>query len=327
MSSSTERCPIASPQLARTTGAALVVRLLERQGVRVVAGIPGGALLPLYEALARSRIRHILARHEQAAGFIAQGMARMTGKAGVCFATSGPGVTNMVTALADAKLDSIPLVCIAGQVPQHLIGTDAFQEVPTIDIVRPITKATFFVRDADELPAIIRGGFPSRRDRPAGTGVDRCAQGRAARDRRCSRLVHAAIDASSRRCIAFELLPQVASAYADAVRIDSCRRTAGALHRRWRRESRGRMQLVRELAGTRADSRDDDTDGARHAADRASAQSRHARECMVRATPIWRSMSAICCIAIGARFDDRATGRPDRFAAESPHRAHRHRRA
>src|SRR5262245_43673013 len=97
------------------TGAELIVQLLEQQGVRTVAGIPGGALLPLYEALGRSRqLTHVLARHEQAAGFIAQGMARMTGKAGVCFATSGPGVTNIVTALADAKLDSVPLVCIAG---------------------------------------------------------------------------------------------------------------------------------------------------------------------------------------------------------------------
>jgi acetolactate synthase-1/2/3 large subunit len=138
------------------SGAELIIESLEREGVRIVAGIPGGALLPLYEALgASSLIQHILARHEQAAGFIAQGLARMTGKAGVCFATSGPGVTNIVTAIADAKLDSIPLVCIAGQVPQHLIGTDAFQEVPTIDIVKSITKASFFVKRAEDIPAVI----------------------------------------------------------------------------------------------------------------------------------------------------------------------------
>ena len=142
------------------TGAEVLIQLLERQGVRIIAGIPGGALLPVYEALARSvRIRHILARHEQAAGFIAQGIARISGTAGVCLATSGPGVTNMVTALADAKLDSVPLVCIAGQVPTHLIGTDAFQEVATIDIVRPITKACFFVRSAEELAHIIPRAF------------------------------------------------------------------------------------------------------------------------------------------------------------------------
>jgi len=149
--------PAAAP---KRTGADLIIHLLERQGVEIVAGIPGGALLPLYEALGRStRIRHVLARHEQAAGFIAQGMSRLTRRAGVCFATSGPGVTNVVTALADARLDSIPLVCIAGQVPQSLIGTDAFQEVPTVDMVRPITKASFFVRNAQELWHVIPEAF------------------------------------------------------------------------------------------------------------------------------------------------------------------------
>jgi acetolactate synthase-1/2/3 large subunit len=152
---------LASPGIAtKRSGAELIVHLLEQQGVRIVAGIPGGALLPLYEALGRSTgLQHILARHEQAAGFIAQGIARITGKAGVCFATSGPGVTNVVTALADAKLDSIPLVCVAGQVPTALIGTDAFQEVPTTDMVRPITKACFFVRSANELWRVIPEAF------------------------------------------------------------------------------------------------------------------------------------------------------------------------
>lgn len=142
------------------TGAELIIHLLERQGVRLIAGIPGGALLPLYEALGRSRkIRHVLARHEQAAGFIAQGMARLTGKAGVCLATSGPGVTNLITAIADAKLDSVPLVCITGQVPQHLIGTDAFQEVPTLAMAGPVTKASFFIRSAQELWRVIPEAF------------------------------------------------------------------------------------------------------------------------------------------------------------------------
>jgi acetolactate synthase-1/2/3 large subunit len=142
------------------SGAEIIVRSLERQGVEVVVGIPGGALLPLYDALSRStRIRHILARHEQAAGFIAQGMARMTHRAGVCFATSGPGVTNIITALADAKMDSIPLVCITGQVPMHLIGTDAFQEVATVDLARPVTKAAFMARSASELAELLVEAF------------------------------------------------------------------------------------------------------------------------------------------------------------------------
>src|SRR5262245_39005077 len=106
----------------RLTGAQLIVALLEQQGITTVAGIPGGAILPLYDALSHSRrIRHVLTRHEQGAGFIAQGMARATGRPGVCLASSGPGVTNLLTAVADAMLDSIPLVAITGQVPRALL--------------------------------------------------------------------------------------------------------------------------------------------------------------------------------------------------------------
>ena len=132
------------------TGAQLITRFLERQGVALVPGIPGGALLPLYRALADSTLTHILARHEQGAAFIAHGLARVTGRAGVVLATSGPGVTNVVTALADAKMDSVPLVCIAGQVPRKMIGTDAFQEVAAVPMARPLTKAAFHVGSAAE---------------------------------------------------------------------------------------------------------------------------------------------------------------------------------
>ncbi|MCH5378240.1 MAG: acetolactate synthase large subunit, partial [Planctomycetes bacterium] len=142
------------------TGAQLIVRLLERQGIQTVAGIPGGANLPLYDALAHSRqIRHVLPRHEQAAGFIAQGIARVTGKPQVCLATSGPGATNLLTAVADAKLDSIPLVCITGQVPRSLIGTDAFQEVNTFGMSFPVTKHSVLVRSAEELLDVIPQAF------------------------------------------------------------------------------------------------------------------------------------------------------------------------
>ena len=144
----------------RMTGAELIIRLLERQGIRIVSGIPGGANLPLYDALSRSRqIRHVLARHEQGAGFIAQGIARVTGRPQVCLATSGPGATNVLTAVADAKLDSIPLVCITGQVPRGMIGTDAFQEVDTYGMSIPITKHNFLVRSAAELLDVIPKAF------------------------------------------------------------------------------------------------------------------------------------------------------------------------
>lgn len=147
-------------QRTRFTGAELIVHLLERQGITTVAGIPGGAALPLYDALGQSKIiRHILARHEQGAGFIAQGMARTNGKAAVCISSSGPGATNLVTAIADAKLDSIPLVCITGQVSSCMIGTDAFQEVDTYGISIPITKHNYLVRDISELPKVICDAF------------------------------------------------------------------------------------------------------------------------------------------------------------------------
>jgi acetolactate synthase-1/2/3 large subunit len=141
----------ASAARAPLTGAQFVVRELERQGIEIIAGIPGGAILPLYDALTSSSIRHVLARHEQGAGFIAQGMARASGKVAVCLATSGPGATNLITALADARADSIPVVAITAQVPQKLIGTDAFQEVDTLALARPVTKACFFARSAAEL--------------------------------------------------------------------------------------------------------------------------------------------------------------------------------
>lgn len=142
------------------TGAQLTIGLLERQAVRTIAGIPGGANLPLYDALSHSTlIRHVLTRHEQGAGFLAQGMARITGRPAVCFATSGPGATNILTAIADAKLDSVPVVCITGQVPRAMIGTDAFQEVDTYGMSIPITKHNFLVRHARDLLHIIPEAF------------------------------------------------------------------------------------------------------------------------------------------------------------------------
>ena len=143
----------------RYSGAEIIIELLERAGVTIVSGIPGGANLPLYHALSKSPIRHILARHEQGAGFIAHGIARSTGKPGVCFATSGPGATNLVTALADAKLDSVPVIAITGQVPTSMIGTDAFQEVDTYGMTLPITKHNFLVKSAEQLLTIIPKAF------------------------------------------------------------------------------------------------------------------------------------------------------------------------
>ena len=143
----------------KLNGAEITIKLLEILGIEVISGIPGGANLPLYDALYESKIKHVLVRHEQAAGFIAQGMARTTGKAAVCFATSGPGATNLLTAIADAKLDSVPIIAITGQVSYPYVGTDSFQEVDTYGLTIPITKHNFLVRSAEELFRIIPEAF------------------------------------------------------------------------------------------------------------------------------------------------------------------------
>ncbi|MEQ5220173.1 acetolactate synthase large subunit [Morganella morganii] len=157
----------------RMTGAELIIRMLEQHGITSVSGIPGGAALPLYDALGNSRIRHILARHEQGAGFIAQGIARTTGKAAVCISSSGPGATNLMTAIADAKLDSVPLVCITAQVSSPMIGTDAFQEVDTYGMSIPITKHNYLVRNVQDLPGIIADAFRiAESGRPGPVWVD-----------------------------------------------------------------------------------------------------------------------------------------------------------
>jgi len=157
----------------RYSGAEIIIKLLEQEGVEIVAGIPGGANLPLYDALYKSKIRHVLARHEQGAGFIAQGMARSTGRAAVCLATSGPGATNLLTAIADAKMDSVPLVAITGQVASNLIGSDAFQEVDMYGLTVPITKHNYLVSSADDLLNIIPEAFQlAQTGRPGPVAID-----------------------------------------------------------------------------------------------------------------------------------------------------------
>ncbi len=148
------------------TGAQAVVRSLELLGVTDVFGLPGGAIMPVYDPLLDDEaVRHILVRHEQGAGHAAEGYAAATGKTGVAIATSGPGATNLVTAIADAYMDSVPLVCITGQVFSHLMGTDAFQEADIVGITMPITKHSFLVKTADEIPGAIAAAFEV-----AGTG-------------------------------------------------------------------------------------------------------------------------------------------------------------
>src|SRR3982074_808622 len=162
---------MAAEQLA---GAEIVIKALADQGVDVIFGYPGGAVLPIYDALFKqNQVRHILVRHEQAAVHAAEGYARTTGKVGCVLVTSGPGATNAVTGLTDALMDSIPIVCLTGQVPTHLIGNDAFQECDTVGITRPCTKHNYLVKNVADLPRVLHEAFHiAKSGRPGPVVVD-----------------------------------------------------------------------------------------------------------------------------------------------------------
>jgi acetolactate synthase I/II/III large subunit len=154
-------------------GAEIVLQCMRTEGVDLVFGYPGGAIMPLYDALDGSGVRHVLTRHEQGAVFAAEGYARVTGKVGVAMATSGPGATNLVTGIADAKMDSVPLVCITGQVRTAMIGTDAFQETDVFGVTLSLTKWSRLVRTIDETPEVIAEGFHwARSGRPGPVVID-----------------------------------------------------------------------------------------------------------------------------------------------------------
>src|SRR5574337_427511 len=156
------------------TGAEILLRALKDQGVEVIFGYPGGAVLPIYDALFnQNAIRHVLVRHEQGAVHAAEGYARSTGKVGVVLVTSGPGATNAVTGLVDALMDSIPVVCLTGQVPTHLIGNDAFQEADTTGITRPATKHNYLVKRPEDLARAVHEAFlVARSGRPGPVVID-----------------------------------------------------------------------------------------------------------------------------------------------------------
>ncbi|MBO0737433.1 MAG: acetolactate synthase 3 large subunit, partial [Alphaproteobacteria bacterium] len=156
------------------SGAEMIIKALRDQGVDVVFGYPGGAVLPVYDALFKQNsLRHVLVRHEQGAVHAAEGYARSTGRVGVVLVTSGPGATNAVTGLTDALMDSIPIVCLTGQVPTHLIGNDAFQEADTTGITRPCTKHNYLVKDVNELARMLHEAFyVAKSGRPGPVVVD-----------------------------------------------------------------------------------------------------------------------------------------------------------
>ena len=168
-----EKPASAASQPTRLTGAEIVWATLEGEGVREVFGYPGGAILPVYDALRKYPIRHILVRHEQSAAHAADGYARASGKVGVAVATSGPAATNLVTGIATAMMDSVPLVCITGQISSKLLGTDAFQEVDITGVTLPITKHNYIVTRSEDIARVLREAFMvARSGRPGPVLVD-----------------------------------------------------------------------------------------------------------------------------------------------------------
>ncbi len=164
----------ASQRGAAMIGAEILVECLEREGVDTIFAYPGGASMPIHQALTKSKkIRTILPRHEQGGVFAAEGYARTTGRAGVCMATSGPGATNLITGIADAFMDSVPLVAITGQVPQHMIGKGAFQETDVFGVSLPVVKHNYLVMDVNDIPRIVKEAFHIAQIRTPRPGADR----------------------------------------------------------------------------------------------------------------------------------------------------------
>jgi acetolactate synthase I/II/III large subunit len=160
------------------SGGDMLIRALQDAGVEYVFGYPGGAALHIYDAIFRQqKVEHILVRHEQAATHMADGYARATGKPGVVLVTSGPGATNAITGIATAYMDSIPMIIISGQVPNELIGTDAFQETDMVGVSRPMVKHSFMVKNCAEIPSVVKQGVSHRHHRAARAGGHRRPQG------------------------------------------------------------------------------------------------------------------------------------------------------
>ena len=289
-------------------GAQAVVRSLELLGVTDVFGLPGGAIMPVYDALMDStELRHILVRHEQGAGHAAEGYAAASNKIGVAIATSGPGATNLVTAIADAYMDSVPIVCITGQVFSTSMGTDAFQEADIVGITMPITKHSFLVKRPRRDPRRDRRGVPDRRHRPPGPGARRHHEGRAAG----RGAVHLAAEDRPAR------LPSgdEGARQADPGRGAAARRgeEARALRRRRRHPRAGVRRAARRSPRRPARPSSRRSWRAARSPTRTSSTSA-CRACTARCPRCSRCRRPTCSSSLGARFDDRVTGKAALFA-------------
>ncbi len=293
---------------ADCTGAELVLDILADEGVEVVFGYPGGAIMPIYDALYEHRIRHVLTRHEAAAAFAAGGFARSTGRVGVCMATSGPGATNLVTGILDAHMDSIPIVAITGQVRTTLMGTDGFQEADVTSIMGPVTKRSVCVRDVRDLERVLRGAFRvARGPRPGPVLVDIPNDILKARCPKVDHFAERAASPASERPSLDELdatIELLRTAERPVAIVGGGARSANATH------------VFREFCGLL---------GLPYAA------TINGLGCATPDDPKflgmlgmhgWKAANlavnrADVVLAFGMRFDDRVTGRPDRFAPQA----------
>jgi acetolactate synthase-1/2/3 large subunit len=290
-------------------GAEVLLRALKEQGVEVIFGYPGGAVLPIYDAIfQQNAIRHILVRHEQAAVHAAEGYARSTGKVGVVLVTSGPGATNAVTGLVDALMDSIPIVCLTGQVPTHLIGNDAFQEADTTGITRPATKHNYLVKKSEDLARIVHEAFyVARSGRPGPVVID------LPKDIVINPAPYTAPATAPHRSYRPRLDPDAAGIEAAVALLKAAKRpiiyTGGGIINAGREAAETLIRLVREtgfpctstLMGL----------GAFPAADR------HFLGMLGMHGTVEANLAMHGCdvmLAIGARFDDRVTGRLNAFS-------------
>ncbi len=291
----------------KLTGAQALIKSLEMEGVEVMFGLPGGAILPVYDPLIDSSIRHILVRHEQGAGHMASGYAHATGRPGVAMVTSGPAATNIVTPLCDAYMDSVPFVCITGQVPYRVIGTDAFQEADTVGITMPVTKHNWLVSDAQDIPRVVREAFHVVDDRPARSRARRLPEGRR---QRADGLVLAREDRPARLQAERQGPPEAdqgSGAAHAATRANRSSTRAVASSRRARRQQ---LRELAELTGMPVVT----TLMARGALPDEHPLCLGMPGMHGNYTAITSLQKADLLVTLGARFDDRVTGNPATFA-------------
>ena len=270
------------------TGAEMVIQALADQGVKHLFGYPGGAVLPIYDAIfEQDKVRHILVRHEQGAVHAAEGYARSTGKVGCVLVTSGPGATNAVTGLTDALMDSIPIVCITGQVPTHLIGNDAFQEADTVGITRPCTKHNYLVKRIEDLPRVLHEAFHIAVERPARPGGGRHPEGHPVRHRHL-------FQAEGEPAHRLQAQGQGRHGQDQAGgRTDGARQEAGVLHRRRRDQFRQGGERPVARAGQAHRLPDHlDADGARRLSRQPTSSGWACSACTARWKPTWRCTTA-----------------------------------